>query len=313
MPYKLSEDKLSVLKEDGTLVKKHPNPGAAQAHLAALNKNVDDAKSMKVGARNSAGDLALGRTAKAKLKAAEEAITEAQTALDAMGIFDEELSPEEESEEKSIPLFNYVKHLHISEDEEMLRDLIAVKSVARDTIRGYSMLWGDASAVDLENEFFTKSTDFWDAMLKDAKRPLTWEHGQEPQTKASPIVGQIVDFGDDDVGRWYVAQLDRAHQYRKAIDALISKREVGTSSDSAPQYVVRERAGKAVWLKQWPWFASALTTTPAEPRMFDAGSLYWKSLGIDTARMGGLDSPKVEIPDELRREAALIKYKVGTP
>lgn len=254
---------------------------------------------MKVGARHSASDT--------------KNVQDIHDAACALGASCPMENAAKQPTGKALPLFNYVKHLHLSEDDEYLHDLIAVKSVARDTIRGYSMLWGTPEKVDLEGEFFTKSTDFWDKQLTaQTFRPLTWEHGQEPQTKASPIVGQIVEFGDDDIGRWYVAQLDRAHQYRKAIDALISKREVGTSSDSAPQYVVRERAGKAVWLKQWPWFASALTTTPAEPRMFDAGSLYWKSLGIDTARMGAPDGAKVEIPDDLLREAALLKYKVGT-
>jgi len=89
------------------------------------------------------------------------------------------------------------------------------------------------------------------------------------------------------------------------IDKLIAKRALGTSSDSAPQYVIRQKSvngelwtksglglwtcgvraaksiagGQASWLKQWPEFADALTTTPAEPRMFD--TVYFKSVGVD--------------------------------
>lgn len=200
---------------------------------------------------------------------------------------------------KTTPIsFAYIKSLHLPHDEQFYRDVIAVKSVARDTIRGYSMLWGSPDLVDVERDFFTRQSDFWDAQMGKSARPLTWDHAQDPATKSAPVIGEIAEFGDDDLGRWYVGQLSRAHQYRKAIDKLISRRDVGTSSDSAPQYVVREPAKSgAFWLKQWPWFASALTPTPAEPRMFDAGSVYWKSLGLtlpaapDGARRSGESGP----------------------
>jgi len=69
MPYKLSEDKLSVLKDDGTLVKKHNTPKEAQAHLAALEDNVEDAKHVKVGAMISAANMK-------KVQAAHDAMVE---------------------------------------------------------------------------------------------------------------------------------------------------------------------------------------------------------------------------------------------
>jgi len=85
---------------------------------------------------------------------------------------------------------------------------------------------------------------------------------------------------DDEIGRWYVAKLDTSHKYKEAIHRLIKKGVLGTSSDSAPQYVVREKTGKSTWLKEWPWFASALTNTPAEPRMIDSLE-FLKSLGVE--------------------------------
>jgi hypothetical protein len=128
-------------------------------------------------------------------------------------------------------------------------------------------------------EYFTKDTDFCDKSLGKSPRPLTWDHAQDDEFKAAPIIGQIKDFGDDEIGRWYVARLDRAHKYRKAIDALIEAGKLGTSSDSAPQYIQRVKTGKSTWLKEWPWFASALTDTPAEPRMIDSLE-FFKSLGV---------------------------------
>ena len=98
---------------------------------------------------------------------------------------------------------------------------MAVKYVALDQVKGYTFLWGNPSLTDVEFEYFTKDSNFWDDSLGKAARPLTWDHAQDETMKASPIIGQITDFGDDEVGRWYVAKLDRSHRYRKAIDALI--------------------------------------------------------------------------------------------
>ncbi len=181
----------------------------------------------------------------------------------------------------------YIKSLHLPQQEEYYRDVVAVKSTGLNRIRGYLVLWGDPTVIDVENDFFTSAksilgaTDFWDSRLALPK-PLTWDHAQDPSTKSAPLIGHIDAMGDDDIGRWYEAQLDTAYKYRAAIDRLISERAIGTSSDSAPQYVIRvpQKSG-ARWLKQWPLFAAALTPTPCEPRMLDEGSLFWKSLGLN--------------------------------
>lgn len=198
---------------------------------------------------------------------------------------------------------SYIKSLHIPHAEQLFRDVLAVKSTSADSVKGYLAIWGDPDDVDVESEFFTGKdapigpTDFWDDKLS-MPRPLIWDHAQDGATKANPVIGSIQEFGDDDVGRWYSAQLDRAHKYRKAIDGLLSKRALGTSSDSAPQYVIREKVGKgATWLKRWPLFAAALTTTPCEPRQI--GSVdYFKSLGID---LGVLPSPSTDAAQEAAR------------
>jgi hypothetical protein len=169
---------------------------------------------------------------------------------------------------------DYVKSLGIGTP-----DFLAVKFTAKDEIKGYSHLWGSPAVTDLEVEYFTKETNFWDQVIGKNARPLTWDHAQDPTFKGSPVIGQIVDFGDDEIGRWYVAKLERSHAYNKAIAELIKAGKLGPSSDSAPQYVERVKTGKATWLKTWPFFAAALTDTPCEPRMI--GSLeFLKSLGI---------------------------------
>lgn len=175
---------------------------------------------------------------------------------------------------------SYAKSLNI-----IVPDM-AVKYVALDEIKGYTFLWGSPSMTDVEMEYFTRESNFWDDRMGKSARPLTWDHAQDSEFKSSPVIGSIVDFGDDEVGRWYVAKLDRSHRYRKAIDELIKAGKLGTSSDSAPQYVQRVKTGKSTWLKEWPWFASALTDTPAEPRMIDSLE-FLKSLGIALPEASG--------------------------
>lgn len=201
----------------------------------------------------------------------------------------------------------YVKSLHLPHAEQFMRDVLAAKFIGKDDIKSYGVLWGNPDLVDLETEFFTNArsplgaTDFWKSAL-GTPRPLTWNHAQDKQLfRGHPVVGKIVEFGDDDVGMFYNAVLDRAHQYRRAIDGLISQRSIGTSSDSAPQYVERVKTKNgAVWLKQWPLFAAALTDVPCEPRMIAEGNVYWKSVGVD---LHALQQRTAEAPEAQAREA----------
>jgi len=176
----------------------------------------------------------------------------------------------------------YAKSLGLVLPDEELTAVIcaSVKSVEDGIIGGYLALWGSENLTDVEAEYFTPMTDFWDAKLGKAARPLTWDHAQDLDFKdADPVIGMITDFGDDEVGRWYEAKLDRSHRYHKAIVKLIQTGKIGTSSDSAPQYVQRVKTGKSTWLKQWPLFAAALTDVPAEPRMIGSMDII-KNLGI---------------------------------
>lgn len=217
---------------------------------------------------------------------------------------------------KSIQIPAYIKSLHLPLSEQQFQDVLAVKFVGRNDIQGYSNLWGDPERVDVEKEFFTKSTDFWDKVL-GVPRPLTWNHAQDKSMfKAGDVVGEIYEFGDDSVGRFYHAVLDRAHEYRKAVGQLIDDRVLGSSSDSAPQYVerVRQKNG-SVWLKQWPLFAVALTDVPCEPRMIEIGNPYWKAAGVDETWLqdrltqAGYQAPRENI-EQMLQELQLYALKL---
>lgn len=190
---------------------------------------------------------------------------------------------------------SYVKSLGLDKVPDL-----ACKFVAKDQIKGYAILWGDENKVDLEKEYFTKSTNFWD----NQPQWLTWDHAQDEEFKSDPRIGTILEVGDDEWGKWYVAKLKKAEAYRKYLDDLIEKKSVGSSSDSAPQYVKRVKTGKSIWLAEWPLFAVSLTDNPCEPRMI--GSLeFLKSLGMPLPDVSVTNSRYAH----QKRQAELLKLK----
>ena len=180
---------------------------------------------------------------------------------------------------ESVLDLSYVKSLGVDIPDNRL----AVKYVSKNTIAHPVFIWGDAKKTDLELEYFTKNSDFWDEALKNVNRPLTWEHGQDKkfaEFESNPVIGQTVKYYDDDIARWAESVITTDKQYRKYIDQFIEEKRLGYSSDSAPQYVIREKQGKATWLKMWPWFGGSLTASPCEPRMKVYTPEFLKSLGI---------------------------------
>ncbi len=199
---------------------------------------------------------------------------------------------------------SYMKSVQPKFSEEQLKDIASVKFVGPDRIFHYAFLWGNEDHPDLTAEYFTKESDLWDTILKKSARPLTWDHAQDPTFKSNPVIGKTLDYGDDDIGRWALSVLDNSHTYYRAISDLISKGIIGTSSDSAPQYVEKEKRGKAMWLKTWPWFASALTATPCEPRMVGTVD-FFKTLGVI---LPSPEVPDLQVRAAKRKAKALFKY-----
>lgn len=214
---------------------------------------------------------------------------------------------------ESLLNLSYVKSLGLA----TIPDL-SVKFVARDQIRHPVFLWGNPEKTDLEREYFTRETDFWDVVIGKSVRPLTWDHAQDPDFKADPLIGKTIEWEDNDIGRFAVSVLEKSHKYRKAIDELIEKKAlgsaaiatpiIGASSDSAPQYVQRVPVGKSTWLSRWPWFATALTPVPCEPRMIGSdgkGVEFLKSLGV---QLPDANDHRLRY-ERVQREASYLKLK----
>ena len=209
-------------------------------------------------------------------------------------------------ESKGLQL-DYVKSLGWVE----LPDL-AVKYVGKNEIISPAFIWGNPNQLDIEKDFFTrpgseKGTNLFDDVYGKSPRPLTWDHAQDASFPAENVViGKTVDWVDDDIARWatHVITIDR--QYRKILDQFIDEKRLGASSDSVPQYVLREQSGKGHWIKRWPWVGTALTPAPAEPRMKDYTPEFLKAwnLGLPEATQKN-DAKSRQVASLLLREKEL--------
>lgn len=194
----------------------------------------------------------------------------------------------------------------------------AIKALDGDTIGGFAVLFGSSDMPDLSEhrDYFTKSTDYWLDRF-GWPRPMTYHHGLDPDTADDPIVGQWTKAIVKDEGIWLEGQLSRAHRYHGAIKELVRRGYLKLSSDSAPQWVLRERQPNgANEVKRWPLITASPTVIPAEPRI---GGLSFKTLlaelGLDAIEDDDQEAtdPETARPDgvkaatEARMRRALIE------
>ena len=144
----------------------------------------------------------------------------------------------------------------------------AIKAIGdNNEIGGYAVLFGNADTHDIERDYYTKSTDFWLDHF-GWPRPITYHHGMDQATRNDPVIGHWTKAAVDDTGVWLSGQLDRAHAYCKAIKELAARGYLKLSSDSASQWVQREKQPNgANFVKRWPLVTASPTVTPMEPRM----------------------------------------------
>lgn len=298
MPYKIEKNgdgQFCVMKEtDGSVVKCHPTESEAQDHMAALYANEADAA--KGTPESKSVDL----------EAWTQRVRDAFYALFPSGayapsdvwverIFDDAVIVCATTMKWRVPYTMQDDAVTFAPVQEWAQvemtyvpvgaavtdnPALEVKALPDGRIRAYALVWGDENNTDLseKKDYFTPRTDFWDTQLP-MPRPLTYHHGWNEETKGIPVVGKIDEFGDDDIGRWYIAELDKAHRYEKAVRALIQQRALRSSVDSIPQYARREaKANGAHEIQVYPLFGVTLTPMPAEPRLVDRPAQEMKML-----------------------------------
>jgi hypothetical protein len=138
----------------------------------------------------------------------------------------------------------------------------ALKAVETGDVEGLLVVFGNPDAVDLENEFFTRDTDF--GRLRET--PIWLNHAQPVKTPGGVIlIEEPVGYGAlemTDEGVIIRGLLEAKYRYLAQIAS-----EMGWSSGTAAHLVMREAVGKATYIKRWLLGLDAsITPTPAEPR-----------------------------------------------
>jgi hypothetical protein len=138
----------------------------------------------------------------------------------------------------------------------------AIKTAETGEVEGLLVVFGNPDATDLENEYFTKDTEFG----RQRETPIWLNHAQPVKTASGIIlVEEPVGYGAlevTDEGVIIRGLLDAKYRYLAQI-----AQELGWSSGTAAHLVKREPVGKAVFIKRWLLGLDAsITPTPAEPR-----------------------------------------------
>jgi len=138
----------------------------------------------------------------------------------------------------------------------------ALKAIESGDVEGLLVVFGNPDAVDLENEFFTRETDF--GRLRET--PIWLNHAQPVKTAGGVIlIEEPIGYGAlevTDEGVIIRGLLDAKYRYLAQIAD-----ELGWSSGTAAHLVVRHPVGKALHIKRWLLGLDAsITPTPAEPR-----------------------------------------------
>lgn len=149
-------------------------------------------------------------------------------------------------------------------------------------IGGYGVVFGGK---DLDNQYFTKDTNFWFEQLSPTP-PLLYSHGMDEAIGKAPI-GTVTAKTVDDDGVFFEAEIQKSAAYATQVLELIRKGVMGMSSGAVAHLVEVARGGH---IKSWPLAELSLTVTPAEPRTLGVAEL--KALDIDVPEAADVPEPK---------------------
>lgn len=135
----------------------------------------------------------------------------------------------------------------------------AIKALGDGKIGGYLVHFTDADNPDLQDDFFTKDTNF--AVDTGDRVAIYYNHGIDPVMKKRQLGRGTVTL--DDVGVWMEAQLAMRDDYERAVYSLVKQGKLGWSSGSIPHLVEREQAKSAYYIKHWPIGEASITPMPA--------------------------------------------------
>lgn len=131
-----------------------------------------------------------------------------------------------------------------------------------DVIEGPGMPFGGPfNGRDLDQQYFSKTTDFALDWFAPNARPLLYHHGLDDDA-GTTVVGRVKSWEvKADIGVWTQAQLDKQSKYFAAIKEMVAAGKLYLSSGAMAHLVqVEQKTGE---IKRWPWVELSLTPTPA--------------------------------------------------
>jgi len=174
----------------------------------------------------------------------------------------------------------------------------AIKALGdQGTIGGYGILFSGPDAPDLQNEFFTKQTDY-DLEGRSSLR-LLYAHGLD-QTVGPRQLGRA-GFEFKEKGIWFESVLDRSDAVQAQVYDLVRQNRFGFSSGSVSHLVRTKPVGRASEILAWPLSEISVTPRPVEPR---ARVMALKSFAAEEFELAHLVNPL-----QKRIDAAVEKFE----
>lgn len=123
--------------------------------------------------------------------------------------------------------------------------------------------YGSASHTDLGGDYFTRETDFGDRYVKTLKAYYDHDAATNPyMPDDARLIGRATFIEEDELGRWYLFELDKANEYNRYILQLAQKGVLGASTQAYPASVVRHPDG---FIARWHESEATLTVMPMNP------------------------------------------------
>jgi hypothetical protein len=176
-----------------------------------------------------------------------------------------------------------------------------VKALGDGKIGGYLVRFTEPGDNDLDEEFFTKETDFGDPKPVPLTGTVYFHHGADKKLGKRRL--GTATHKVDEFGVWVETQLELRDKYEKFIYQRAKQKKMGWSSGTASHLIEREVTAKGTWIKSWPiGLDDTITPTPAEPRNGVIALKSWEPDDIDVDLSGLVDSIDKPLSGTKRKE-----------
>lgn len=186
------------------------------------------------------------------------------------------------------------------------RGSLSVKALESDDsgviVGGYLLLWGNEQRRDVQEEFFTKSSELW--LDQYPVVPVLFHHGLDRDVDLA-VVGRRVEAKADDMGVFVKHWIDKSNKYWAWIQPLLEAERLYYSPGSAPHLVRSDKKTGEIFT--YPIIEDTLTPIPAQPRLRPIQHIKaaYKSANLEAPDLGGGESADSRLEVERAKAEAL--------